>query len=502
MQVALDIGSKVVTALEATKDQRLLRFDHSLKEALEAATEIDDVTGSPQFADFLKSLNDLQAKLRKFDEPLFLHSVATGIFGNFNEAHRGLLPIELMKALEGELDFLPLIPDSRPKNYEVSHFATTIERAVCSKRSKTALSLKGNHAALYVLRGSRISIVRPSEMLGETISSSPLEAELDAMPRDINKKDFKFKEYRDEIILNLQLLRDEYNWLESVMRSNSHIPILVGKGIRELLRFKASDLMEKPGYELREKELYKIKIKKSEIPDLLKGLNAEYAKRKDDREKRDIFRAIKSLAFIGAILKLSRKNEVYLSDARYIYGLESAFEEGRETNHSMVFNGTSPFFFGTFGEYTPELQRVILLFNKLTPLNNSHSSTISRLSVQLAHIDSFLKTQGVEAADAFSRNKFPYLSTRDQELICCGAREIDTPPEDPNSLIAWAAFNISRGLLNAGFPEEHTVSRNSKQEITASIGSKYKAQNLNKRFKGREEIHGKAFGGTSFKFTK
>lgn len=168
----------------------------------------------------------------------------------------------------------------------------------------------------------------------------------------------------------------------------------------------------------------------------------------------------------------------------------------------MVFNGTAPFFFGTFGEYTPELQRVIQLFNKLTPRNNSHSSTISRLSVQLAQVQSLLDPHGVNAAEAFERNKFPYLSTKDQSSICTGARVTTTPPVDEDSSLAWATFNLARGVFDTDLPVEYTVSRNAKQEITASIGNSNRAADLNKLITGKEEIYGKAFGGTSFKFTK
>lgn len=502
MHVALDMGSKVVTALSTDdpKNKKLERFNHDLKDTLIGGEEFFD---SPGFEEFLEKLIILQSKFRKVDEPLFLHSVATGSFGTFNETTPGALSIELMKRLEGVLDFFPLIPDSKPKRYFTSHFASTIELAVCSNRSATSEFLKGNLGLIIVLRGSRTSFIRPSEKLGDEPSSSALEAESFTMQGAPQVKGFSFKNYSEEIIKEIEALCESTNWMGSILNSDSHVPIIVGKGARELLKIKSPTFFD-PSFRDAKNKREKIKVCKKDIQDLYKDLKLKLNKCKDEEERKNIFRAIKTLAFINAIFKMTKKSEVYLSDARYIYGLTSVFENNNSTNKSLVVQGTSPFF-ETFGEPNQSLNDALKLLSMLTSSRKNRSSfreIISRLSAQLSSIQHQLAPHQMEATDVFAKNRFPYLSEEDQSLICHGARSLETTPEEPNSLLAWASFNLTALLLENELPEEFGVLRDSKGGLSVQIGNTQRANKLNERIQGKKHAFAQAFEGEAFKFTR
>jgi hypothetical protein len=408
-RVVVDIGSKVVRALDTDKHTELFKFEHTLGSSLSLLGPEDDykrVLSSRKFEEFArKIIAPLNQHHKKFGVDA-LHVVATGQFQEFNKLH----PSEFSCAIyaksvkKGTVPIFPLIYWDEPDRNPQTKYAMIIESALISHKSKTSLAIRGIRANVLAIRGSGISAIQIEDPIQLASSSMPLEYQHNIKVSGSDTLSSK-KTYKEIVGYYAKQIED------STIKNRMLYPatIIVGKGARDILEYKLDINLDSFKHYL---SLDSITLTSKQAKELYDDVQKRLDGKKFDKaDRKKLYRIRNTLAFIVALIDYGHLEKVLLSDAKFSTGLVHL-----QTNYDSAFHDTMARlgvsgFFDTF-LYVPNT----------TQMTRNQHSTVSRLSKlerfsndikdSIVQIQNTLDANGMEfnATDLFRANTYPYIS--------------------------------------------------------------------------------------------
>jgi hypothetical protein len=426
MQIAIDIGTKVVTAVSG-KDNELFKFEHGLGTSIQNIDDLDSLSTSDGYKKFIRKLSTEIKKLnheKKFgkDRLVELRVEATGSFQDFNEKYPGKFSEMVYADLKKKtgLAIYPLVAKKTKHLDSQTLFASQIKQAVLSNRSLTIEKYSRiTSPTIVVIRSKIISLISvdgtlcefnlgedPSERIFNLQVNNPKlvinkqSNELSENDPSINELQRLSSKYREEINSTLSYEGLGHN-LDLFLR-NANL-IFMGKGIRGIFTLNGK---------------YKSICEIKELKDIQSLFSSIYKDLKNHKNQSVHLRALKCLAFMHAIFSASKEREkekekaeadyesitptkqtIYLSDAKASWGLLKHFGDISLEN-------------------SPESIRQIYIFldtlgiksNLILQKNESYDHFIARLLVN-AEIQYYANNDSkVSLLDAFLANNYKGIS--------------------------------------------------------------------------------------------